>query len=107
MRKILHFGFSFILLLAVAQLAHSQIVTITPANATGWEELTLTLDANAACVPDGKQSVTLASEVRMHSAAFLYDNIDDWEGAWGAPGIDYDAQPKEDGFDFPILDRQR
>ncbi len=103
MRKFLLFGFSFILLLAMAPRAHSQIVTITPANATGWDELTLTLDANAACVPDGKQSVTLGSTVRMHSAAFLYDNIDNWGTTWGDPGVDYDAKPKEEGFDFPTL----
>ncbi len=39
----------------------------------------------------------------MHSAAFLYDNIDNWGSQWGNPGIDYDAKPKEEGFDFPIL----
>ncbi|MCK5136818.1 MAG: T9SS type A sorting domain-containing protein [Bacteroidales bacterium] len=103
MKKNLHLGFSLIILMAMAQWAHSQIVTVTPANATGWDEITLTLDANQACVPDGKQPVTSASEVRMHSAAFLYNNIDNWESAWGDPGIDYDAQPKEEGFDFPTL----
>ncbi|MFH0757687.1 MAG: T9SS type A sorting domain-containing protein [Bacteroidota bacterium] len=104
MRKFLPFGLSMILILAIAPWAHSQIITISPANATGWDELTLTLDANAACVPSGKQSVTLGSTVRMHSAAFLYDNIDNWGGdTWGAYGIDYDKQPKEEGFDFPTL----
>jgi len=75
MKKSLQFGLSLILFMVVAQWANAQIVTITPANATGWEEITLTLDANQACVPDGKASVVGASDVRMHSAAFLYDNL--------------------------------
>lgn len=103
MRKILQFGLSLILLTIVGQWANAQIVTITPANATGWEEITLTLDANQACVPDGKQSVVGQSDVRMHSAAFLYNDIDNWGAAWGAVGIDYDAKPKQEGFDFPSL----
>lgn len=103
MKKILPLGLSLILFMVVAQWASAQIVTIEPANATGWEEITLTLDANQACVPDGKSSVVGQSEVRMHSAAFLYDNIDNWGAAWGSVGIDYDATPKQEGFDFPTL----
>ena len=106
MKKILPIGFSLILLMVVAQWANAQIVTITPATATGWEEITLTLDANQACVPDGKQSILGSSDVRMHSAAFLYDNVDNWGNAWGSVGIDYDATPKQDGFDYPSLTDQ-
>ncbi len=86
MKKILQSGFTLILLLAIGQLAHSQPVTISPANATGWEQLTLTLDPSQACVPAGKQSVAGSATVRMHSAAFLYDNIANWEAAWGSVG---------------------
>lgn len=103
MKKILPIGLSVILLMVVAQWANAQIVTISPANATGWEEITLTLDANQACVPDGKQSIIGSSDVRMHSAAFLYDNIENWGNAWGSVGIDYDATPKQEGFDYPSL----
>jgi len=103
MRKILPIGLSLILLMIVVQSANAQIVTITPANATGWEEITLTLDATQACVPDGKQSIVGSSDVRMHSAAFLFDNFDNWGAAWGSVGIDYDATPKQEGFDFPSL----
>ncbi|MFO7668239.1 MAG: T9SS type A sorting domain-containing protein [Bacteroidales bacterium] len=103
MRKILPIGFTLILILVMAPWAHSQIVTISPANATGWDEITLTLDANQACVPSGKQSVAGMPSARMHSAAFLYDNIANWGTTWGSVGIDYDAKPKEEGFDFPTL----
>jgi hypothetical protein len=106
MKKILLSGFGLIILLAMAQWAIAQVpaaISIDPPNATGWDELTLTLDANQACVPAGKQPVTSASEVRMHSAAFLYNNIENWGSAWGDPGIDYDAKPKEEGFDLPRL----
>jgi len=103
MKKSLQFGLSLILLMVVAQWANAQIVTISPATATGWEEITLTLDANQACVPDGKASVIGSSDVRMHSAAFLYDNLDNWGSSWGSVGIDYDATPKQEGFDFPSL----
>ena len=106
MKKILQFGFSLIILLAMAQWAHSQMpaaISIDPPTATGWDEITLTLDANQACVPDGKQTVIGAPKLRMHSAAFLYNNIANWPSTWGDPGIDYDATPKQEGFDFPEL----
>lgn len=95
-----------IILLAMGQWVVAQMpaaISIEPANATGWDEITLTLDASKACVPDGKQAVTNASTVRMHSAAFLYNNLENWGSSWGDPGIDYDATPKEEGFDFPTL----
>ncbi len=106
MKKNLLIGFSLLILLAMGSWVRAQMpaaISIEPANATGWDEITLTLDANVACVPDGKQPVTAASQVRMHSAAFLYNNIDNWGTTWGDPGIDYDAKPKEEGFDFPVL----
>jgi hypothetical protein len=106
MRKILQFGFSVIVLLFMAQWAQAQMpaaISIDPPNATGWDQLTLTLDAKIACVPDGKSSVEGQSDIRMHSAAFLIDNIENWGSSWGDPGIDYNAQPLEEGFDFPRL----
>jgi len=103
MKQNLLFGLSLILLMALVPRVNAQIITITPANATGWEEITLTLDANQACVPDGKQSIIGSSDVRMHSAAFLYDNIDNWESQWGSVGVDYDAKPKQEGFETPSL----
>jgi len=108
MRKILQFGFSMIVLLAVSYLGFSQVtmpaaITIDPPNATGWDEITLTLDANGVCVPDGKGSIIGQSDIRMHSAAFLIDNIENWGSSWGDPGIDFNAQPLEEGFDFPSL----
>ncbi|HER07677.1 MAG TPA: T9SS type A sorting domain-containing protein [Bacteroides sp.] len=106
MKKNLHFGFIIIILFAMAQWAYTQMpaaITIDPPNATGWDELTLTLDANKACVPDGKQSIIGQSDIRMHSAAFLYNNIENWGSAWGSYGVDYDAKPKEEGFDLPRL----
>ncbi len=95
-----------IILFAMAQWAQPQMpaaISIDPPNATGWDELTLTLDANIACVPSGSQSIIGQADIRMHSAAFLYNNIANWGSSWGNPGIDYDAQPKEEGFDFPRL----
>jgi hypothetical protein len=106
MKKNLHFGFMIIILFAVAQWAHAQMpaaISIDPPNATGWDELTLTLDANQACVPAGKQSIIGQSDIRMHSAAFLYNNIDNWGTTWGSYGVDFDAKPKEEGFDLPKL----
>lgn len=87
------------ILAVMAQWAIAQMpaaISIDPANATGWDELTLTLDVSKACVPDGKQPVTAGSRVMMHSAAFLYENKDDWGSSWGSYGIDYNANSKED-----------
>jgi len=78
-------------------------ISIEPSNATGWDEITLTLDPSKACVPDGKGSVEGASVVKMHSAAFLYDDIDNWGSAWGGVGVDYDAEPKDGVHDAPDL----
>ncbi len=99
MKKVLLFGFNLFILMVMAQWAIAQMpaaISIEPANATGWDEITLTLDASKACVPDGKQPVTAASKVKMHSAAFLYDDIDNWQSAWGGYGVDYDADSKEE-----------
>jgi len=49
-----------------------------------------------ACVPGGKQPVTAASVVKMHSAAYLYENIDDWGTTWGSYGVDYDKNSHEE-----------
>ena len=90
----------------MAQWALAQMppaITIDPANATGWDELTLTIDASKACVPDGKQPITAASIVKMHSAAFLYDNIDNWGSQWGSYGVDYNADSKEETPRQPVL----
>jgi hypothetical protein len=105
MKKNLHFGFMIIILFAMAQWAQTQMpaaISIDPPNATGWDELTLTLDANVAC-HGAKQSIVGQSDIRMHSAAFLYDNIANWGSQWGSYAINFNAQPKEEGFDFPRL----
>ena len=105
MKKILHFGFSLTILFAMAQWAHTQMpaaISIDPPNATGWDDLTLTLDANVAC-HGAKLSIVGQSDIRMHSAAFLYDNIANWGSTWGSYGVDFDKQPHQEGFDFPRL----
>ena len=58
-----------------------EAITISPSDATGSDEITLTLDPSKACQPDGKGSVIGADKVYMHSAAFLIEYIDDWESS--------------------------
>jgi hypothetical protein len=99
MKKILLLGLNTMALLVLAQMIIGQVtmppaITITPANGTAWDEITLTLDPAQACF----QTATLvgASVVKMHSAAYLYDNIATWP-TWGQFTINYDAVP-EDGI---------
>jgi len=108
MKKFLLFGLNTLALLVLAQMIIGQItmppaITITPSNGTAWDEITLTLDPAQACTPDGKQSVAGVAVVKMHSAAFLYDNIANWGTTWGAVGIDYDKVPKDGIHDAPDL----
>jgi hypothetical protein len=64
--------------------AKAQIVTISPANATGDQAITITLDANAACVPAGKLAVTnaAATGVHMHSGVGIEADINGPDGKW-------------------------
>lgn len=64
--------------------ANAQVVTISPANATGNQAITITLNAANACVPTGKQAVTSASAlgVFMHSGVGIHPNIDSTNGKW-------------------------
>ena len=78
-------------------------ITIEPANGTAWDEITLTLDPAQGCIPAGKGSVAGASIVKMHSAAYLYDNIADWGTIWGQIGVDYDKVPKDGIHTAPDL----
>jgi hypothetical protein len=102
MKKNLLLGLNFIVLLVMAQMTIGQLtmpaaITITPSNGSAWDEITLTLDPSKACVPAGKGSVVGASVVKMHSAAVLFDQKEDFEAkaVWGSVGIDYDKEPKD------------
>lgn len=108
MKKSLLVGLNTLALLVLAQMIIGQVtmppaISISPANGTAWDEITLTLDPTQACVPDGKGSVIGASVVKMHSAAYLYDYIDDWGTTWGQYGVDYDKEPKDGIHTAPDL----
>lgn len=80
--------------------ANAQVVTISPANATGNQAITITLNAANACVPTGKQPVTAAgaTAVHMHSGVGIVADINDPDGkwtnviAWDEPGTQLTAQ---------------
>jgi hypothetical protein len=72
-----------------------EAISITPANATGRDELTIIYSPSKGCTPSGKGSLVGSEVVKMHSAAFLYDNIINWKKVWGAYGIDYNSVPKD------------
>ncbi len=110
MKKTLLFGLNLIAMLVLVQVSLGQVtmpaaITIDPGTATGWDEITLTVDPAQACVPDGKASVAGASVVKMHSAAVLFDQKEDFEAkaVWGAVGVDYDAEPKDGVHTGPDL----
>jgi len=62
-------------------------ISISPEDATAYDEITLTFNATLACTPDGKQDLLGLQEVYMHSAAF---ELGQPEG-WGNYGVDFDA----------------
>jgi hypothetical protein len=72
------------MLLGASSFSYAQVVTISPANATGEDPITITLDANAACVPTGKSAVTAAGAtgVFMHSGVGIVADVTDPDGAW-------------------------
>lgn len=82
--------------------ANAQVVTISPANATGDQPITITLNAANACVPDGKLPVTdpTATAVHMHSGVGITADINDpsnngkWYNVvnWDEPGTELTAQ---------------
>ena len=71
-------------------------ISIDPPDATAWEQMTLTYDPSKGCTPSGKGSLVGASVIKMHSACFYLENIDEWP-SWGQTTIDYNAVP-EDGI---------
>jgi hypothetical protein len=108
MKKFLLLGLNTLALLVLAQMIIGQVtmppaITITPSNGTAWDEITLTLDPTQACVPEGKGSVIGAAVIKMHSAAYLYDYIDDWGTTWGQFGVDYDKVPNDGIHTAPDL----
>ena len=70
-------------------------ITITPADASAWDPLTLTYDPVKGCTPSGKGSLVDAPKVQMHSACFYLEYIDSWGSSWGQTTIDYNATPKD------------
>lgn len=111
MKKTLLIGVNVIALLVLVQVTLGQVtmpaaITIEPATADGWTEITLTVDPAQACVPEGKASVAGVSIVKMHSAAVLFDQKEDFEAksVWGAVGVDYDAEPKDGVHTGPDLE---
>lgn len=72
------------MLFGASTLSYAQIVTISPANATGEDVITITLNANNACVPTGKLAVNspTALSVNMHSGVGIVADINDPDGKW-------------------------
>ncbi len=74
-------------LMLIAGMAYSQMpdaITISPETATANDELTLTLNVSKACVPSGKNPVSQAGKVCMHSgygdvAGNNWQNVVDWD----------------------------
>jgi hypothetical protein len=82
------------LFLALASYAIGQpmpdAITIEPEGATAFDEITLTFNANLACVPEGKGDLKGLETIAMHSAMrFLGDDL----GDWGHNGVDYNGTP--------------
>ncbi len=67
-------------------------ISISPVNATGWDQLTITYDPSKGCTPNGNASMVGASVVKMHAAAFIYDNIVSWP-SWGQYLVNFDQTP--------------
>lgn len=93
-------GFRIIIALLISSLSlplFSQLpaaISIDPPDATAWEQMTLTYDPSKGCTPSGKGSLVGSSVIKMHSACFYLENIDDWP-SWGQTTIDYNAVPKD------------
>ena len=108
MKKILHRSSLLFLLLALAGFAIGQpmpdAITIEPEGATAFDEITLTFNANLACVPEGKGDLKGLESIAMHSAMrFLGDDLSDWGHNRvdynGTPGGDYDTRLTNNGDD--------
>lgn len=69
-------------------------ISISPANATGWDQLTIKYDPSKGCTPNGNTSMVGASVVKMHAAAFIYDNLVSWP-SWGQYLVNYDQTPND------------
>lgn len=101
------------MLLGASTFSFAQIVTISPANATGDDAITITLNANNACVPTGKQPVTsaTATSVNMHSGVGIVADINDPDGkwtnvvAWDEPGTVLTAGATAGTFTITITPR--
>jgi len=72
------------MLFGASTLSYAQIVSISPANATGENAITITLNANLACVPTGKLPVTspTALGVKMHSGVGIVADVNAPDGKW-------------------------
>jgi len=78
--------------------SHAQMppaISIEPANATAWDEMTLTYDPRLGCTPSGKGSLIGSSIIQMHSACYYLEYIDNWGSSWGQTTIEYNAIPKD------------
>lgn len=92
------YNLSLIILMLLSARVNAQMpaaITIEPADATAWDEMTITLDPTQACTPDGRSNLVDAEVVKIHSAAFRYENIDEWGTGWGQFGVDYNATPAD------------
>lgn len=65
-------------------------ITIEPEDATAFDMITLTFDANLACTPDGKGNLLGLTEVAMHGAIKVLGS--DWN-SWGINTVDYNGTP--------------
>lgn len=71
-------------------MAFSQAITISPANATAFDELTLTLNPALGCTPDGKTSLIDAPVIKIHSGITIggsaWQYVVPYDGAPGGGG---------------------
>ena len=74
--------------LAMAQMPAA--ISISPANATAFDELTLTLTPALGCTPDGKASLVDAPVIKMHSGVTIgtsaWSQVVAYDGAPGGGG---------------------
>lgn len=75
---------SFCSTIAMAQMPAA--ISISPANATAFDELTLTLTPAAGCTPEGKTSLVDAPVIKMHSGITIGTS------AW-SQAVPYDGAP--------------
>jgi hypothetical protein len=79
---------------ALNQVSMPAAITISPANATGWDQITITYDPSKGCTPSSSISLVGSPVVKLHSAAFIYDNFASWP-SWGQYLVNYDQTPND------------